>query len=416
MSTFLEHKPLLRVFLLSLGPSVAIGLARFAYGLLLPAMRTSLHLSYAQAGMLNAANALGYLAGALVAARISQSLGVKRLFMGSLLAISLALALSALTSYLDIQLGLRALTGFLGALAFISGAGLASQTASGRSARNTALLLGVYCAGGGIGMISSALIIPPLLLLLGWQGGWLGLGIIGLFASLLAGSALSGLPSLTARSIHPSFQQQDVPLPDMRAMITGYGLFGSGYIAYVTFIVAYLHRPEVGFHGSVTLFWALLGGCSVLSPFIWERILPRFTAGQGTALTIAGVATGALLPLLGHAQWLLYSSALLFGSSFLMTVSTATAFARASTPPQQWTKAIGLLTVSFGVGQCLGPIASGFLADRANGLQEGMELSVLILVLAAATVLRQRDLSPSCERNDSMNSLPQPQLMREQAT
>ena len=46
---------------LSIGPLVALGLARFAYALLLPAMRTSLDWSYVQAGAMNTANAGGYL-------------------------------------------------------------------------------------------------------------------------------------------------------------------------------------------------------------------------------------------------------------------------------------------------------------------------------------------------------------------
>ena len=39
---------------------------RFAYGLLLPAMKSELAWTYAQAGWLNTANALGYIAGALL--------------------------------------------------------------------------------------------------------------------------------------------------------------------------------------------------------------------------------------------------------------------------------------------------------------------------------------------------------------
>ncbi|MGH3182126.1 MAG: YbfB/YjiJ family MFS transporter, partial [Streptosporangiaceae bacterium] len=50
---------------LALGPVVVIGLARFAYSLLLPAMRADLHWSFAQAGAMNTANALGYLVGAI---------------------------------------------------------------------------------------------------------------------------------------------------------------------------------------------------------------------------------------------------------------------------------------------------------------------------------------------------------------
>src|SRR6516225_9351193 len=46
---------------LALGTASALGLARFAYGLILPAMRSELGWSLAQAGALTTANAVGYL-------------------------------------------------------------------------------------------------------------------------------------------------------------------------------------------------------------------------------------------------------------------------------------------------------------------------------------------------------------------
>lgn len=48
-------------FALALGVTVSNSFARFAYALVLPAMRSELHWSYAQAGWLNTANAIGYL-------------------------------------------------------------------------------------------------------------------------------------------------------------------------------------------------------------------------------------------------------------------------------------------------------------------------------------------------------------------
>jgi predicted MFS family arabinose efflux permease len=65
---------------LSLGPAVANSFARFAYALLLPAMRAELSLNYSQAGSLNTANALGYLAGALFTMGYVSRLGNRRLF------------------------------------------------------------------------------------------------------------------------------------------------------------------------------------------------------------------------------------------------------------------------------------------------------------------------------------------------
>ncbi|MHB8225252.1 YbfB/YjiJ family MFS transporter [Acidithiobacillus sp.] len=58
---------LLPAFGLGLGVAVGVGLARFAYALLLPAMRESLNWNYVAAGSLNTANALGYIVGAVSA-------------------------------------------------------------------------------------------------------------------------------------------------------------------------------------------------------------------------------------------------------------------------------------------------------------------------------------------------------------
>ena len=58
-------------FLLGFGPGAALGVGRFAYALVLPAMQTALGLSYAQAGLLGSANTAGYLLGALLSHRVA---------------------------------------------------------------------------------------------------------------------------------------------------------------------------------------------------------------------------------------------------------------------------------------------------------------------------------------------------------
>jgi len=82
---------------LALGPAVALGLARFAYALLLPAMRSDLSWSFTQAGTINTANASGYLIGALIAAPVITRIGGRRAFLGSLLLTALALTACAIS-------------------------------------------------------------------------------------------------------------------------------------------------------------------------------------------------------------------------------------------------------------------------------------------------------------------------------
>jgi sugar phosphate permease len=68
------------IFRLSMGPALAIGLARFAHALLLPSMRADLGWSFADSGSMNTANSAEYLIGALVAAHIGRRVGDKAVF------------------------------------------------------------------------------------------------------------------------------------------------------------------------------------------------------------------------------------------------------------------------------------------------------------------------------------------------
>jgi len=100
------------IFGLAMGPAAALGLARFAYALLLPPMRAELGWSFAHAGALSTANAAGYLAGALVAAPLGRQLGDKRTFAISLFVTALAVGASGFTADFLPLLVPRALSGF----------------------------------------------------------------------------------------------------------------------------------------------------------------------------------------------------------------------------------------------------------------------------------------------------------------
>ncbi len=55
------------ILILSLAPTVGLGIGRFAYSLVLPDMRDALGWSYSAAGFMNTVNAAGYVVGALMA-------------------------------------------------------------------------------------------------------------------------------------------------------------------------------------------------------------------------------------------------------------------------------------------------------------------------------------------------------------
>lgn len=129
--------------------------------------------------------------------------------------------------------------------------------------------------------------------------------------------------------------------------------------------------------------------------FVWAPLLARLKGGRGAAAVIAAVTLGAALPLLSGSRPIAYLSALLFGGSFLSTITAVTSFARRAAPAEAWTRAIAALTVAFGIGQCVGPILSGYLSDGPGGVHMGLEVSAMILLASAVVIAFQRERSAS---------------------
>src|SRR6266699_2663330 len=86
------------ILILSLAPTIGLGIGRFAYALVLPDMRDSLHWSYSAAGFMNTINAVGYLAGALMASRMIRRFGLAANVRWGTLACVVSLMLCAISS------------------------------------------------------------------------------------------------------------------------------------------------------------------------------------------------------------------------------------------------------------------------------------------------------------------------------
>jgi predicted MFS family arabinose efflux permease len=373
---------------LAMGPAVALGLARFAYALLLPAMCADLGWSFADAGSMNTANAVGYLLGSLTAAPVARHLGDKRVFAAGLVLTALALGASGLTASFHLLLALRLLAGVTGAVSFVLGAGLASAAVTSAHPAHAPTVLGVYFSGNGIGIAVSAVAVPPLLASLGWHAGWLVLGALALAAAFAGWSVLGRIP-LPSHEL--SQARGGWSLRFLACALLSYGLFGAGYIAYATFIIAYL-RHDMGFSGgAITLFWTLLGLAAVAGAFAWGPVLGRLKGGWGAVATMTLLTTGVALPLLGSDRAGIYLSALLFGGSIMAVVAANMSFVRRAARPHAWTEAMAVMTAAFGAGQCVGPYLSGLLSDGPQGVRAGLWLSAYILLAAILIAALQRE-------------------------
>ena len=117
--------------------------------------------------------------------------------------------------------------------------------------------------------------------------------------------------------------------------LAGYFLFGAGYIAYMTFMIAYV-RDAGGGAIAQSAFWSLIGLSAFVTPWVWRRVLALDRGGLATTIILGTNALGAGLPIFGHSPLLLAISALVFGVAFFAVVGSTTAFVRFNYPPSAW--------------------------------------------------------------------------------
>jgi predicted MFS family arabinose efflux permease len=379
---------------LSLGSAIALGLARFAYALLLPSMKLDLGWSFAQAGAMNTANALGYLLGALAFPRLARRWSAGALFGGGCATTALLMAGSGLLADTNSLLALRVITGASSAAIFISGGVLAARLASARP-YDAGLVLGLYYGGTGWGIVASSVLVPLTIFNVahGWQFAWFALAAAcAAFATVAIGAArkIESVHVSAASAARASSAADALRWPRFSAALTGYGLFGVGYIGYMTFIVALLRNAGMS-ATVVTGFYLLLGVATVVSARVWSGLLDRMRGGQALAVLNALLAVATLLPALFTQPWVAFVSGTLFGATFLSAVASTTAFVRHNLPVSHWAKGISAFTIVFAFGQIVGPMVIGWVSDGA-GLARGLVYSALLLAAGAVLAAWQKPL------------------------
>ncbi len=362
--------------------ATTLGLARFGYAVLLPAMRNDLKWSYTQAGGMNTANALGYLAGALAATRTAGAIGERRTFALSFTLTATSILASGFTTTYVLLLLLRGLGGAAGAVLFISGGALAARVAN--ASRSPGLVLGVYFAGVGPGILISALVAPTVFdTAHGWRMGWLIMGAVATVSGVVATRA-SRLITETPNAPHG----RPAPLQRLAWAIAAFALFGLGYISYMTFIVAY-YRDTGRTVNEIVLFWSVLGLASAASAWVWRSLLDRARGGTALAVLLAVVTGGAALPLASNGAAAMIGSAILFGAAFLSVSAAITQLIRQNLAPHQYAVGLAVAISLFALGQVIGPLMTGALADSSGSLKTGLAASTVFLAITALVATRQ---------------------------
>lgn len=385
-------------------------------------MRADLGWSYALAGFMNTANAMGYLLGALAMPRLLQRFGPTPMVLGGAALASIFMGLSGFFTGAAPLLLQRLLAGVASALVFGAGGLLAARLAASEPERG-GFLIGLYYGGTGFGIVASALLVPVVLQAAsaqphGWAWAWWALALVCLLACGVLVWPVRALARLgeiaktdvtaetteaqqSASDTEPERFPPELAVPerifawrDFSFALAGYALFGVGYIGYMTFVIALLREQGASIE-AVTLFYALLGGAVVLSSRLWAGLLDRFKGGQPMAILNALLGVATLLPAL-TANWpVMLASGLLFGGVFLSVVASTTALVRHNLPPAAWGSGISAFTAVFAAGQIVGPTLVGLIADGPGGLARGLVFSAVVLWVGAALAWRQHGFLPA---------------------
>ncbi|TAM60327.1 YbfB/YjiJ family MFS transporter [bacterium] len=350
--------------------AAAMGLGRFAYTQLLPPMVEQLHLSALAAAWIAAANFIGYLAGALVAAYLCARFNERRVALLGLLTLALTLALTASNGALAWLVLTRFAAGIESAVIFVSVGILLFETLEQGLAM-------IAFGGIGIGIFFGAGLLAPIVAHGPWERGWYAIALASLAATAIAWRLIPPIASRAASGISIT---GGLPL---RLVDASYFLQGVGYVVFATFAVLYLvERGES--RAAASGAWLAVGAGATIGPWLSGVFARRMGARLGLiffqvleALATVVFALGPLpLPIL---------AAFLFGACFPTSGPLSTVM-YIDLDPRDGARGLGWLTFIFAIGQIVGPLIAGPIAQHLGDFRVPLLLSAGALALAALLI------------------------------
>ncbi len=360
-----------------------LGLARFAFGMILPNMQVELGMNATQSGIVGSANFFGYFIGLFLVSSFYAKFGVAKLISRALLTQAASMILMAFTPHYIFAAIIFMITGFFGALANIAVMAYIAQVVPPQiKGRAT----GIVVAGIGLSIIISGAIVPMIETLypISWRISW------SIFAVFIIVIVFITYRTLVVFKPHVSNQQEDDTLilkdifsytPFLRAGFLFF-MFGTTAIMYMTFFVtAAVTQWQVSTEIS-GVFWAILGITSIFSGPVFGILSDRIGRYSTLGILFGFQAFAHGLLAFEIPSIFLLLSAAVFGFSTWAVPSIMATLSSELFGPSHTARILSLITLFFGVGQIIGPLAAGIVTDITGdfGVIFGLSSMSLLLV------------------------------------
>ena len=381
-----RQDPVLRITLVGLvALALAMGIGRFAFTPMLPLMQDDGLLGVSSGGLLASCHFLGYLIGAMSAARVR--LAPRFMLQLSLLLIGISTLGMGLTNSYSAWLLLRWVSGVCSAwvLVLISNYYVKALADCDRASYQGWIFSGV---GAGIAVVGLGC-LGFMVWGLASAPGWLALGL----GSIAIGSVLclalgDELPSERRAPRSPASQRS----PLAWGLVLAYGMAGIGYTIPATYLPV-MARDSVAAPMVFGWSWPVFGLAAVGSTLLVSHLQTRYSNRQIWAAGHVVMAVGLLLPVALPHIIAIATAGLCVGGSFMVVTMVGMREAHRLAPPPDVIRHIAVMTSAFASGQILGPVmASAWFA--ATGSLSGALVLTSALLLASLFALLQPTSRP----------------------
>lgn len=378
----------------------ALGLGRMGYAPVLPAMQAGLGLSNTEAGALASWNLGAYVIVAVAAGLLAGRVGTRLMISAGLVVAGLSMLATGMADGIVSASVARAATGIGGGMTNVPAVALA---ASWFGTRRRGLATGVVVSGSSVALVLLGPSVPRVVAAFdeGWRVCWYGFGAVTLVIAVLCALLLRDPPRAPARDTDAPGRADAGISHVLRSGFVWrislvYFAFGFSYVIYMTFFVKRLTDGLGMSPGTAGTLFMIVGWASLFCGVIWGHVSDII----GRRHTLAIVFVLHAVSFAAFALWTsmpgLLLSAVLFGLSAWSVPGIVGAACGDTFRPGLVAGALGVVTLSLGIGQALGPLVGGMLADSYGSFVPSYLVAAAVALAGAlaALLLPRRNVRP----------------------